>query len=573
MNLSAVFDKLKPLTYDRLVQIRSFIFSLLGLIATVIAFFIALYLKLYAFAILVAGVMVVLAIAIWLCFSGKQELFKLVVLFVINSLLLVLSFGEGGESFVFVFYFPVIIIMPFILPHNKKYNRELFLYAVTTAGFALVSIFVAPHKSAWEMMSEETMETLRVVNSILALFITLSITMGIIYSEKYFKDVINQQKDMAEQSNMLKGRLLSGTSHELRTALNGIAGTTHLLQTEEHLAGQEKYFDILNYCSSHILNIVNEILDLDKVESGRLELHPRLFSLSKLLSDAQYPFIQKLAEKKLFYKNIIDPQLENIYLYADDIRLLQVIHNLLSNAVKFTNEGGITFYTEKLAGNNAKATIKFTVKDTGIGIEPEYKEKIFENFWQVYNEKTFSNRGTGLGLTLTRRILEVMNSPIHVDSVPGKGSSFYFILECETAAKPEITDENINFKGLELVNNKTVLIAEDDIVSMAIAEKILEANKAVILKATNGAEALEMLETHENIDLVLLDLEMPVLNGYTAIAHIRKKFPALPVVAFTAALIDRQAELSLRKMGFTACISKPFDVNTFSEVFYRVLSK
>lgn len=571
VNVSILFDKSKPLTYDRLVQIRSFIFSLLGLIATILALFISLYLKFYILALLVGGMIIALIFAIWLCFSGKQELFKLLVLFVINSLLLALSFGEGGESFVFVFYFPVIIIMPFILPDNKKYNLELFLYAVVTATYALISILMVPDSSVWEMVSYDGMQILKITNSLLSLLITLSITLGIIYSEKFFKDVLSQQKDKAEQSNFLKGRLLSGTSHELRTSLNGISGTTHLLETEEHLPHQEKHFNILKYCSSHMLNLVNEILDLDKVESGRLELHPRLFSLSKLLTDAQFPFVQKLIEKQLSFKTIIDPALENIYLYADDIRLLQVIHNLVSNAVKFTNEGSITLRAQQLAVNNNKRAIQFSVEDSGIGIEPEYKEKIFENFWQVYNEKTFSNRGTGLGLTLTKRILETMNSDIHVDSTPGEGSRFYFVLEAETAARPEVQAEIKKFSGLDLIKNKTVLIAEDDMVSMSIAEKILEKSDAHVLKAGNGAEVMQILESNSNIDLILLDLEMPVMNGYVAVVEIRKAYPSLPVIAFTAALIDAQAELSLRKIGFTACISKPFDINTFSEIFFQVL--
>ena len=573
MVLSKLFDKSRQLTYDRLVQVRSFLFSLLGLIGTIVAICIDLYLHLYIIGLLVGGMIVSLCLAIWFCLSGRHELFKLVILLVINGLLLILSFAEGGNAYVFIFYFPVILVMPFILPDNKKYNLELFIYAVTTAAFACISILATPDTSLWENISAYSTEVLRNINSILSLLITLSITLSIIYSEKYFKDLLYRQKNKAEQSNLLKGRFLSGTSHELRTSLNGITGTTHLLEMDEHLPAQQKHFSVLKYCSAHMLNIVNEILDLDKIESGMFELHPRVFNLTDLLMEVQNPFTQKLLEKKLQFKVHINAALSNTYLFADDVRLLQVINNLLSSAIKFTNTGTIILEVDSVDQKNTKITLRFSVEDTGIGIEPEFREKIFDNFWQVYNEKNAVNRGTGLGLALTKRILELMNSKIEVESTPGAGSKFSFLLETEIADAPKRSVDVTNNDGLLLIKNKKILIAEDDIVSMTIAQKLLEANNAVIFKAENGEEAMIIFKGNPEIDLILLDLEMPLMNGYDTIKEIRKISSYIPVVAFTAALLDKQTEQSLITQGFTACISKPFDVNAFSKVFTEVFGK
>lgn len=570
MRSPILFDKNQQLTYDKLVQARSFIFSLLGLIASIAALCIDIYLQYYTVAFILCGMIISLAIAIWLCLAGFNVLFKLLILFIVNGLLLVLSFAEGGDAFVFVFYFPVILVVPFILPDNKKYNIELFIYVMVTAIFTLISIFLVPDQSNWEHITPEGLKLIKTIDCVLALSLTVFVTLGIIFSERYFKDVLYQQKDKAESSNRMKGMFLSGTSHELRTSLNGITGTTHLLESEQHLPEQENHFAILKYCAEHMLNIVNEILDLDKIESGKFELHPGVFKISQLLEDAHSPFIEKLLAKKIQYKAETDPEIDGIYLYADNIRILQVLHNLLSNAVKFTYQGSIKLTAKLIEKEKSKCSILFSVEDTGIGISEEHQQKIFENFWQAYSEKNLPHRGTGLGLPLSKRILELMNSSIKVQSTLDSGSKFSFILELAIANEPVKSEITNNSNWLGILADKTILIAEDDLISMAIAEKILKSYKTNILKAENGIQAINILKENPGIDAVLLDLEMPLMNGYAAVIEIKKINTAIPVIAFTAALIDKQREELLRSKGFSASISKPFNAGSFSKIFHEL---
>lgn len=573
MNFPLFIKNNEQINYDNLVKKRSLIFSVLGLISTIIALFISLYLNFNSIAILTGCMVLALFIATLLCIKGYHELFKLQILFVINGLLALLSFAAGGKSSVFVYYFPVIIIIPFILSETKKYNRELFIYTIITGMFATISVLLPDDFSVWEKLSENDMHNLTIINASLSLTITVAITLGIIYSEKYFKDVINREKDIAQQNNRQKEILLSGCSHELRTSLNGITGIVHLLNREQHLPEQLKHFSILNNSADHMLHIVNEILELDKIESGKIELHKRPFKLKKLVYDTSIPFKDKIIEKKLSLKIEIDSTLENIILFEDDIRISQILHHLISNAVKFTQIGSIRIQVKKISGNNTCCTLLFKVEDTGVGILPDYLQKIFENFWQLYDENNLGNRGTGLGLTLTKKVLELMNSTINVESTPGKGSVFSFVLEAETMHDYNLPFDSLRTTDFLLINNKNILVAEDDPVSMTIAEKILKSNNANVFKAENGAVVLEILKINPKIDLVFLDLEMPVKNGYETITEIRKTNAKLPVVAFTATILDKKLEQSLIKQGFTSCISKPFNAAVFSTIFKNVFEE
>ena len=253
-----------------------------------------------------------------------------------------------------------------------------------------------------------------------------------------------------------------------------------------------------------------------------------------------------------------------MYVYADKVRIIQVLNNLLSNAVKFTEKGSIELNALLTQEDETSVAVQITVTDTGIGIDENDLTNIFNSFWQVYNEKTLSERGTGLGLTISKNLLHLMQGDLLVSSSPGAGSSFSFTLPLKKSAKPANGKVITRHHETDLFIHKKILVAEDDAINRMIAVKILELKKANVITAINGKEAVEMLLENKGIDIVLLDLEMPVMNGYEALVKMREGFPELPIIAFTAAVNDGQIEILLKEKGFTACIPKPF----LPEVFY-----
>jgi CheY-like chemotaxis protein len=252
----------------------------------------------------------------------------------------------------------------------------------------------------------------------------------------------------------------------------------------------------------------------------------------------------------------IDPEL-NVSVLADDLRLIQVFNNLFSNALKFTEKGFVKLEVLCKSKNNQYVEVSFNVEDTGIGIDEKDQKKIFESFWQVYDENTKKFIGTGLGLTICVRLLKLMNSNLTLVSEKGKGSKFSFDLKFEcTNAQQQISGNNT--KTEDNLSGIRVLLAEDNQINMMVAKKILTGFKATVTCAYNGKEALEVLEKAPVLDIILLDLEMPVINGYTAIFEIKKSHPNIPVIAFTASLIDQKMLSELIESGFADCILKPF---------------
>ena len=489
----------------------------------------------------------------------------------VNGMLFLLSYAEGRQSFICLYYLPLIFCIPFILNDNRKYHLELFTFVMVSALSALASIFLSPENPGWEIIDSEQLKNLFYINTCITLGVTVFFALCVIYSERFFKDVLNTQLHRAEASNLMKNRFLAGTSHELRTALNGVTSAAYMLQAEEHFKTQEEHFKVLQYCSDHMINIVNEILDYDRIESGKLELNPRVFDIGRLLHDAHLPFYQVTKEKNISFISNIDEQLYNQRVFADDFRLLQVVNNLLSNALKFTDEGSVRLDAIVTKMEDKTFRLLVSVTDTGIGIEEENIEKIFSGFWQVYNERTLTNRGSGLGLSISKKLLQLMNSDLAVKSKPGEGSSFSFEIELQKTLamyenKKTPIDKEIMLTGMH------ILVAEDDPINLIVATKILEAKKAIVHKAVNGAEVLRILEENIDIQLILMDLEMPVMNGYTAIAEIAKRYPSLPVIAFTAAILDKRTEDQLKKSGFRECISKPFEPEIFFSKVGQVIN-
>lgn len=362
-------------------------------------------------------------------------------------------------------------------------------------------------------------------------------------------------KQKAEEASKIKSRFLSNMSHELRTPLNGIIGASNLLLHENYLEQQKPHLDILKYSSEHMMLLINDILDYNKIEAGKLELEAAPVNIKELATRIKAQFAPQVINKGLHFYTEIDDGLD-VEVITDQTRLNQVLSNLLSNAIKFTKDGSICLIVKRLFASSSNVTIQFMVVDTGIGIPKEKQKEIFASFTQADVDTTRKYGGTGLGLSISRELVHMFNSELVVDSTPGKGSVFQFTTEWKINMHRKLYINEDKAKDLRQLDGTRILLAEDNPVNMAIAKRFLVKWGVVLTEAVNGKLAVDAFKTG-SFDLVLLDLEMPEMDGATALKEIKKLNPEIPILAFTAAAYDNMLADLLQK-GFIDFIPKPF---------------
>jgi CheY-like chemotaxis protein/anti-sigma regulatory factor (Ser/Thr protein kinase) len=315
--------------------------------------------------------------------------------------------------------------------------------------------------------------------------------------------------------------------------------------------------------------LINEILDFNKIESGRFELENLPVNMRAFLKKLEAQFSVQAHNKGLLFLVDIDDNLEAEFL-TDETRLNQIFSNLLSNAIKFTQTGGITLGARRISSTSKKAAIQFMVQDTGIGIPAHKQQEVFESFTQADTNTTRKYGGTGLGLAISRKLVGLFTGDLKLQSEEGKGSTFYFTIELEINENAKLYINDRKVKQLPVFERLKVLIAEDNAVNMSVARRFLVKWGIEVHEASNGLEAVEKC-TRENFDLVLIDLEMPEMDGITALSEIRKLHPYVPAIAFTAAVYE-DMKIDLMKKGFMDVVPKPFRPEDLHNKIQKLIS-
>lgn len=381
-----------------------------------------------------------------------------------------------------------------------------------------------------------------------------------ISSRRQREQELVQMKEKAEQAAKAKSQFLSVMSHELRTPLNAVIGITHLLLQSQPREDQQEDLRTLQFSAESLLHIINDILDFTKLDSGKIELSAIDFNLRELTQSLYQSFSFKAREKNIVFDVEYDERMP-FYVKGDNFRLSQVLNNLISNAIKFTREGFVKLKVEMVENKGANFITRFSVIDSGIGIAEEKREKIFEQFTQADSDTTRLYGGTGLGLSISGRLVELMGSSIIIDSIPGKGSDFHFTVSLQqghhsdpAAALPKmVTKSNDQFK------NKVILLAEDNVFNANIARRFITGWGAQLEIVVDGKQALEFV-SRRKYDLILMDVQMPVLDGFACTRKIRKHFKDLPILAITASPKNEIIN-EIMACGMNDFVSKPFKPN------------
>lgn len=361
----------------------------------------------------------------------------------------------------------------------------------------------------------------------------------------------------AEEAALAKQQFMSTMSHEIRTPLNEVIGITNLMLQGDPREDQLEFLKTLRFSANHLLTLVNDVLDYNKMESGNLVFEKTPFSLSDFLDEIQRSYSFKSQDKKIEFVLEKDSNLPE-EIIGDPIRLNQILSNLLSNAMKFTSKGGVYLRVEEIERKDNLSTLKFYVKDTGIGISEDMQERIFESYTQASDDTTRRYGGTGLGLAICKKLIGLMGSRIELISAPGAGSTFIFALTYEvgqaTAKKADSKEELNSLKG------KKILVAEDNKINFFVANKFLQGWGVEVSHAENGLIALEMLGK-QRFDLILMDLHMPVMDGIEASHIIRKSENSdirdIPIIALTAAIMSDSQD-RIKGLHINDYVLKPF---------------
>ena len=370
---------------------------------------------------------------------------------------------------------------------------------------------------------------------------------------------IKEKEYELKKANKAKSKFLSTMSHEIRTPLNAVIAISNILLMDEPRDSQLDNINALKFSSRHLLNLINDILDYNKLTSGKLHFDNSPFNLRQIINGTINSFSFNAREKGIHLSTTVSSMVPD-GVKGDSLRLSQVLTNLLGNSVKFTNEGHVELEVDIIEESDDKIKLRFSVHDTGIGIAQEKLKNIFERFTQAETHTTRMYGGTGLGLAITKQLLHLQNSRINVESKLGKGTTFWFDLKFDKLIKKELIridpeqETQFDLKGMKL------LVVDDNQMNLMVIEQFFDKWNVQYDSATNGNQAVEKVKV-KAYDVVLMDLQMPVMNGYEAVAEIRKLgggHSNLPIIALSAS-VSNEVIVKVVDAGMDDYLSKPFD--------------
>ena len=364
-------------------------------------------------------------------------------------------------------------------------------------------------------------------------------------------------KNRAIASEKAKSAFLSNMSHEIRTPMNAIMGLADQLSMTQLNEQQHYFVKNISDAAHGLLGIINDILDLSKIEAGKMNIEKEIVSLKDINKSVENILRPKAEEKGISFETDFDPKIDP-NLFADEVRIRQVLINIVGNAIKFTNSGSITLSSKMVEETDQTQRVLFTCEDSGIGISEEGLKHIFDDFYQEVNENNHRHTGSGLGLAITRTLVNLMGGKVWIESRKDVGTKVMIEITFELVGPDELMKDVVDFDDCGLIEGKKILVVDDNKLNRMLFAMMVKNMKGIPDEAENGLEAVQMINKNK-YDLVLMDIQMPIMDGPTALAQIIKTHgETIPVIALTAAAFKSEVNHMLN-LGFADCITKPID--------------